>query len=63
MNLKEWPMPKKTSDKRNTTYIIVNCAQAVDPENKATALLITHCQRSDTCKKPGTAFTMEYQMP
>eukprot|EP00971_Amphidinium_carterae_P280004 5558287-Amphidinium_carterae.1 len=35
----------------------------VRPENKATALLISHCQRPDTCKKPGTAFTTEYQIP
>eukprot|EP00971_Amphidinium_carterae_P095498 1889424-Amphidinium_carterae.1 len=35
----------------------------VSPENKATALLINHCQRPVTCKKPGTAFTTEYQIP
>eukprot|EP00971_Amphidinium_carterae_P065595 1299640-Amphidinium_carterae.2 len=40
-----------------------DCAQTVSPENKPTALLRTHRQRSDTCKKPGTAFTMEYQVP
>eukprot|EP00971_Amphidinium_carterae_P159804 3168442-Amphidinium_carterae.1 len=33
------------------------------PENKATALLISHRQRSETCRNPGTAFTMEYQIP
>eukprot|EP00971_Amphidinium_carterae_P213794 4242816-Amphidinium_carterae.2 len=38
-------------------------ALVVGPENKATALLVSHLQRSDICKKPGTAFTMEYQMP
>eukprot|EP00971_Amphidinium_carterae_P197651 3922731-Amphidinium_carterae.1 len=38
-------------------------AQTVTPENKATALLKTHLQRSDTCRKPGTAFTTEYQIP
>eukprot|EP00971_Amphidinium_carterae_P175028 3469671-Amphidinium_carterae.1 len=36
---------------------------AYGPENKATALLRTHRQRSDTCRKRGTAFTMEYQIP
>eukprot|EP00971_Amphidinium_carterae_P238074 4726311-Amphidinium_carterae.1 len=41
----------------------VHRAVTVGPENKATVLLITHLQRSDTCRKPGTAFTMEYQMP
>eukprot|EP00971_Amphidinium_carterae_P332303 6466390-Amphidinium_carterae.1 len=35
----------------------------VGPENKATALLISHRQRADACKKPGTAFTTEYQIP
>eukprot|EP00971_Amphidinium_carterae_P046015 905425-Amphidinium_carterae.1 len=35
----------------------------VSPESKATALLTTHRQRSDTCRKPGTAFIMEYQTP
>eukprot|EP00971_Amphidinium_carterae_P256649 5095960-Amphidinium_carterae.1 len=39
-----------------------HCA-LIGPENKATALLITHRRRSDTCRKPGTAFTTEYQMP
>eukprot|EP00971_Amphidinium_carterae_P106144 2102238-Amphidinium_carterae.1 len=40
-----------------------HCALMVGPENKATALLISHCQRSDICRKPGTAFAMEYQTP
>eukprot|EP00971_Amphidinium_carterae_P171738 3405084-Amphidinium_carterae.1 len=40
-----------------------HCAQAGSPENKATALLISHRQRSDTFRKPGTAFTIEYQLP
>eukprot|EP00971_Amphidinium_carterae_P112054 2219458-Amphidinium_carterae.1 len=35
----------------------------VGPENKATALLISHRQKPNTCRKPGTAFTMEYQIP
>eukprot|EP00971_Amphidinium_carterae_P200985 3988354-Amphidinium_carterae.1 len=35
----------------------------VGPENKATALLISHCQWPDTSRKPGTAFTTEYQIP
>eukprot|EP00971_Amphidinium_carterae_P152696 3026692-Amphidinium_carterae.1 len=39
------------------------CPITLGPENNATALLTTHCQRADTCKKPGTAFTMEYQIP
>eukprot|EP00971_Amphidinium_carterae_P108137 2140796-Amphidinium_carterae.1 len=38
-------------------------ALIVGPENKATALRISHRQRSDTCRKPGTAFTMEYKIP
>eukprot|EP00971_Amphidinium_carterae_P285299 5663742-Amphidinium_carterae.1 len=42
---------------------IVRRLLTVCPENKATVLLRTHCDRSDTCKKPGTAFTMEYQIP
>eukprot|EP00971_Amphidinium_carterae_P319300 6346363-Amphidinium_carterae.1 len=33
------------------------------PENKATALVISHRPRSDTCRKPGTAFATEYQIP
>eukprot|EP00971_Amphidinium_carterae_P019788 389883-Amphidinium_carterae.1 len=41
----------------------VHCAQTASPENKATVLLITHRQRTDTCRNPGTDFTMEYQMP
>eukprot|EP00971_Amphidinium_carterae_P036479 717223-Amphidinium_carterae.1 len=36
----------------------------VGPENKATALLISHFQRLETwCRKPGTAFTTEYKIP
>eukprot|EP00971_Amphidinium_carterae_P337306 6474042-Amphidinium_carterae.2 len=34
----------------------------VGPEHKATALLISHSQTPDTCRKPGTAFTTEYQI-
>eukprot|EP00971_Amphidinium_carterae_P315940 6280257-Amphidinium_carterae.1 len=33
------------------------------PENKATALLRSHRQRPDTCRKPGTAFATEYKAP
>eukprot|EP00971_Amphidinium_carterae_P036151 710524-Amphidinium_carterae.1 len=46
-----------------------SCAQCalmrpiVGPENKVTALLISHRQRADTCRKPGTTFTMEYEIP
>eukprot|EP00971_Amphidinium_carterae_P141044 2795133-Amphidinium_carterae.1 len=35
----------------------------VSPEKRATVLPISHRPRSDTCKKPGTAFTMEYRIP
>eukprot|EP00971_Amphidinium_carterae_P011976 236205-Amphidinium_carterae.1 len=35
----------------------------VGPEHKATALLISHRQKPDTCRKPGTALTTEYQIP
>eukprot|EP00971_Amphidinium_carterae_P151106 2996450-Amphidinium_carterae.1 len=38
-------------------------ASIVSPENKLTELLMSHRQRSDTCKKPGTAFTTEYNTP
>eukprot|EP00971_Amphidinium_carterae_P329909 6462687-Amphidinium_carterae.1 len=33
----------------------------IAPETAATVLLTTHCQISETCKKPGTAFTTEYK--
>eukprot|EP00971_Amphidinium_carterae_P172175 3413685-Amphidinium_carterae.1 len=61
-HLKEWPSETR---KHHVYYaaLTAHCDQAVSPENKVTALLITHRHRSDTCRKPGTAFTMEYQMP
>eukprot|EP00971_Amphidinium_carterae_P224507 4453773-Amphidinium_carterae.1 len=40
-----------------------HCTQTDCPENKAAALLISHRQKADTCRKPGTAITMEYQIP
>eukprot|EP00971_Amphidinium_carterae_P296624 5892563-Amphidinium_carterae.1 len=72
MHMKEWPM--KASLKRERKHHITctsarngalnaRCAKTRRPENKATAFLITHCERSGACRKPGTAFTMEYHIP
>eukprot|EP00971_Amphidinium_carterae_P170077 3369945-Amphidinium_carterae.1 len=44
---------------------LIGCAawRAIPWRIEATALLISHRQRSDTCRKPGTAFTTEYKIP
>eukprot|EP00971_Amphidinium_carterae_P140246 2778677-Amphidinium_carterae.1 len=76
-HLKEWPMKTSINASGSPRWanliesngvsldgaLNAHCTCTVSPENKATALLRTHRQRSDTCKKPGTAFTMEYQIP
>eukprot|EP00971_Amphidinium_carterae_P077897 1541027-Amphidinium_carterae.1 len=42
--------------------VLVMCF--VNPEIRATELLITNRNRSDTwCRKPGTAFATEYKIP
>eukprot|EP00971_Amphidinium_carterae_P323772 6434465-Amphidinium_carterae.1 len=62
---KERPMQTSIKRQRKTPRLLgVSLDGATfGPENKATALLITHRQRSETCRKPGTAFTIEYQTP